>query len=109
MPAGYDTLVGENGLKLSGGERQRVAIARVVLKSAPILVLDEATANVDPLTEQSVMQALEPFMRGRTTVIVSHRQAGFAGVDQVMTLDRGRVAVTSALATAVVHEPVPVA
>jgi ATP-binding cassette subfamily C protein CydC len=92
LPAGYDTLVGENGFKLSGGERQRVAIARVILKNAPILILDEATANLDALTEQKVMQALETFMQGRTTLIVSHRRAGFVYVDQILALEHGRVA-----------------
>jgi ATP-binding cassette subfamily C protein CydC len=91
LPAGYDTLVGENGLKLSSGERQRIAIARMVLKAAPILILDEATAHLDALTEQQVMQALEPFMQGRTTLIISHRQAGFAYVDQVLALESGHI------------------
>lgn len=91
LPVGYDTVVGENGLKLSGGERQRVAIARVILKAAPILILDEATANLDALTEQELMQALEPFMRDRTTLIVSHRQTSFKNIDQVLTLESGHI------------------
>jgi ABC-type multidrug transport system fused ATPase/permease subunit len=91
LPLGYDTLVGENGLKLSGGERQRIAIARVVLKNASILILDEATANLDSLTEQKVMQALETFMRGRTTLIISHRRAGFEHGDQSIVLEHGHV------------------
>jgi ABC-type multidrug transport system fused ATPase/permease subunit len=94
LPDGYDTLVGENGLKLSGGERQRIAIARVILKGAPILILDEATANLDIATERAVMQALEPFMQGRTTLIISHRRAGFEHADQVLALDRGRITLT---------------
>jgi ABC-type multidrug transport system fused ATPase/permease subunit len=72
LPQGYDTLVGENGCKLSGGERQRLAIARVFLKNAPILVLDEATANLDGSTEKRVIRSLERFMVGRTALIVSH-------------------------------------
>lgn len=91
LPAGYDTLVGENGLKLSGGERQRIAIARVILKKAPILILDEATANLDAVTERKVLQSLETFMQGRTTLIISHRRAGFELVDQIMALERGKV------------------
>jgi ABC-type multidrug transport system fused ATPase/permease subunit len=91
LPLGYDTLVGENGLKLSGGERQRIAIARVVLKNAPILILDEATANLDALTEQRVMQALASFMRGRTTLIISHRLAGFEPGDPIIVLEHGHV------------------
>ena len=91
LPAGYDTLVGENGLKLSGGERQRIAIARVILKKAPILILDEATANLDAVTERKVLQGLETFMQGRTTLIISHRRAGFELADQILALERGRV------------------
>lgn len=91
LPTGYDTLVGENGLKLSGGERQRIAIARVILKDAPILILDEVTANLDALTERKVMQALESFMAGRTTLIISHRRAGFEHVDRIIALEQGRV------------------
>lgn len=91
LPQGYDTLIGENGLLLSGGERQRLAVARAILKNAPILILDEATANLDTLTEQRLMDALEPFMRGRTVLIVSHRRMVWAHVDQVITLEKGRV------------------
>jgi ATP-binding cassette subfamily C protein CydC len=94
LPDGYDTLVGENGLKLSGGERQRIAVARVILKGAPILILDEATANLDAATEQAVMQALDSFMHGRTTLIISHRRSAFEHADQILVLDRGRVTLT---------------
>lgn len=90
LPLGYDTLVGENGLKLSGGEQQRLAIARVILKNAPIVILDEATANLDALTEQKLINSLEPFLRGRTVLIISHRRAGFQNVNRVLTLERGR-------------------
>ena len=75
LPRGYDTLVGENGLQLSGGERQRVALARVILKDAPVVILDEATANLDRTTEAQVVRALDSFLRGRTAVIISHRPA----------------------------------
>lgn len=92
LPQGYDTLIGENGLLLSGGERQRLAIARAILKGAPILILDEATSQLDAVTEQRLMQSLAPFMAGRTTLIISHRRAGLHGVDQTITLDGGRVA-----------------
>jgi ATP-binding cassette subfamily C protein CydC len=95
LPAGYDTLVGENGLKLSGGERQRLAIARVILRNAPILILDEATANLDPITEREVMEALQTFMTGRTTLLISHRRAGFERAQQTLVLDQGRVADSS--------------
>jgi ATP-binding cassette, subfamily C, bacterial CydC len=91
LPRGYDTLIGENGVLLSGGERQRLAIARVILKDAPILILDEATANLDTLTEQRLMHALEPFMIDRTVLIISHRRSGVEHVDQVIRLEDGRV------------------
>lgn len=91
LPQGLDTLVGENGLLLSGGERQRIAIARAILKDAPILILDEATSHLDTLTEQRLMQSLEPFMAGRTTLIISHRRAGLERADQVISLENGRV------------------
>jgi thiol reductant ABC exporter CydC subunit len=83
LPQGYDTVVGENGLLLSGGERQRLAIARAVLKGAPILILDEATSHLDAVTEQRLMQSLAPFMAGRTTLIVSHRRAGLVQVERI--------------------------
>lgn len=91
LPQGYDTLIGENGQLLSGGERQRLAIARAILKNAPILILDEATSQLDALTEQRLMESLEPFMAGRTTFIISHRRAGFERIDQVIALEEGRV------------------
>jgi len=87
LPQGYDTLVGENGLLLSGGERQRLAIARAILKAAPILILDEATSHLDALTEERLLQSLESFMDGRTTLIISHRRAGFRHVDQLIELN----------------------
>ncbi len=89
LTLGYDTPVGENGLKLSGGERQRLSIARVILKDAPILVLDEVTANLDAVTEQQVMAALQPFMQHRTTIIISHRPLGDVEADQVMVMKNG--------------------
>jgi ATP-binding cassette, subfamily C, bacterial CydC len=91
LPSGYDTLIGENGLLLSGGERQRLAIARAILKEAPVLVLDEATANLDAATAQNLMQSLEPFMTGRTVLLIAHRGAGMPGVDQIITLENGRI------------------
>jgi ATP-binding cassette subfamily C protein CydC len=91
LPQGYDTQVGENGFKLSGGERQRLSIARVILKNAPILILDEVTANLDALTEQKVMAALAQFMQQRTTLIISHRSLGLTPVDQVVEMKNGRL------------------
>lgn len=83
LPQGYDTLVGENGLLLSGGERQRLAIARAVLKDAPILILDEATSQLDALTEQRLLQSLAAFMSRRTTLLISHRRAGLAQFERI--------------------------
>lgn len=90
LPLGYDTLVGENGLKLSGGERQRLALARVFLKNAPILILDEATAHLDALTEERVLCALESFMQNKTTLLISHRRVNLPG--QHIHLEHGRIA-----------------
>jgi ATP-binding cassette, subfamily C, bacterial CydC len=89
LPDGYDTLVGENGMKLSGGERQRFAIARVILKGAPILILDEATSNLDAASERKLLSALAPFLRGRTTLIIAHRGAALELADEVYRLDGG--------------------
>ena len=80
-PRGLDPLVGEDGLKLSGGERQRVAIARAVLKDAPILILDEATANLDPTTESEIVEQVGVFARGKTLLAISHRPAALALAD----------------------------
>jgi ATP-binding cassette, subfamily C, bacterial CydC len=95
LPAGYDTPIGENGLRLSGGERQRLAIARAVLKNAPIVILDEPTANLDRETERNLLQSLEPFLVGRTVLIISHRPLAYERADQVIQLDRGRIVGTS--------------
>jgi thiol reductant ABC exporter CydC subunit len=91
LAAGYDTWVGEQGLRLSGGERQRLAIARALLKDAPLLLLDEPTANLDPATERDLLAALAPLLNGRTTILITHRPAGLAQVDEILVLDRGRV------------------
>ncbi len=92
MPQGLDTLVGERGVKLSGGQRQRLAIARALLKNAPVLILDEATSALDSESERHVQGALETLMQGRTTIVVAHRLSTVERADRIVVLDHGRIA-----------------
>ncbi|HEX6064414.1 MAG TPA: ATP-binding cassette domain-containing protein, partial [Longimicrobiales bacterium] len=92
MPQGLETLVGENGVKLSGGQRQRLAIARALLKNAPVLILDEATSALDSESERHVQAALETLMRGRTTIVVAHRLSTVERADRIVVLDHGQIA-----------------
>lgn len=91
LKEGLDTQIGERGLKLSGGQKQRIAIARAILKDAPILILDEATSSLDSKAEKLVQQALDRLMKGKTTIIIAHRLSTIAHVDQIVTLKNGRV------------------
>ena len=91
MPQGFDTLVGENGVRLSGGQRQRLAIARALLKDAPILILDEATSALDTESERHIQDALDRVMRGRTTLVIAHRLSTVEKADLILVLDQGRI------------------
>ncbi|MBI4755341.1 MAG: lipid A export permease/ATP-binding protein MsbA [Betaproteobacteria bacterium] len=94
LPLGLDTLVGENGMRLSGGQRQRLAIARALLKDAPVLILDEATSALDSESERQVQSALEVLMRNRTTLVIAHRLSTIENVDRIVVMDRGRIVET---------------
>jgi ABC-type transport system involved in Fe-S cluster assembly fused permease/ATPase subunit len=91
LPNGYESMVGERGLKLSGGEKQRVAIARTLLKDPPILILDEATSALDSRTEEAIQATLDGVVRNRTTIVIAHRLSTIVGADQIFVLDDGRV------------------
>jgi subfamily B ATP-binding cassette protein MsbA len=91
LPAGYDTLVGERGVKLSGGQRQRVAIARAILKDPAVLVLDEATSNLDNESERLIEDALERLLVNRTTLIIAHRLSTVRRADRLLVLEQGRI------------------
>lgn len=91
LPNGYDTIVGEGGASLSGGERQRISIARALLKDAPIVVLDEATASIDPENEQLIQQALTELTCEKTVVVIAHRLATIEHADQILVVEDGTV------------------
>jgi ATP-binding cassette subfamily B protein len=91
LPRGYDEPVGERGVTLSGGQRQRIAIARAVLRDAPLLLLDEATSALDAESETLVQAALERLMRGRTTLVIAHRLATVLSCDRILVMDQGRI------------------
>ena len=91
LPEGYQTVIGEGGASLSGGERQRLSIARAMLKNAPIVILDEATANVDPENEDRLQKAIEALTRDKTILMIAHRLKTVRHADQILVIDHGRL------------------
>ncbi|MFL7869624.1 MAG: ABC transporter ATP-binding protein [Anaerolineales bacterium] len=104
LPDGYDTLVGERGVKLSGGQKQRISIARAVLKDAPILILDEATSSVDTQTELLIQQALERLIAGRTTIVIAHRLSTIRSANKIVVLEGRRIKETGSHAELLAHD-----
>ena len=91
LPEGYETVVGEGGATLSGGEKQRIAIARAIMKDAPVIILDEATANVDPENEKELTEAIENLTREKTIIMIAHRLKTVRNADQIIVIDKGRI------------------
>ena len=91
LPDGWDTVVGDRGVRLSGGQRQRIAIARALLKDAPILILDEATSSVDAETEELIQEAMQRLLSGRTALVIAHRRSTIERADRVVVLEAGRI------------------
>lgn len=91
LPQGYDTVIGEGGASLSGGEKQRLSIARAIMKNSPVIILDEATANVDPENEEDLMKALDALTRDKTVIMIAHRLKTVRNADEIVVIDRGRV------------------
>lgn len=91
LPDGYDTVIGEGGATLSGGEKQRISIARAMLKNAPIIIFDEATANVDPENEDRLKKAIDELTRDKTIIMIAHRLKTVQNADQILVLDEGNI------------------
>src|SRR5262245_44381453 len=106
LPQGYATHIGERGATLSGGQRQRIAIARALLRDAPILILDEALSSVDTENEAVIQKALDRLMKGRTTLVLAHRLSSVIGADRILVLDHGGVVETGTHATLIARSGV---
>ena len=91
LPDGYETVIGEGGATLSGGEKQRIAIARAIMKDAPIIILDEATANVDPENEKELTEAIENLTKQKTIIMIAHRLKTVRNADQIVVIDKGKI------------------
>ncbi len=91
LPDGYDTVIGEGGATLSGGEKQRIAIARAIMKDAPVIILDEATANVDPENEKELTEAIENLTKQKTIIMIAHRLKTVRSADQIVVIDKGKI------------------
>jgi ATP-binding cassette subfamily B protein len=92
LPEGYETVIGEGGASLSGGEKQRISIARAILKDSPIIILDEATANVDPENEAELVKAVQELTKDKTIIMIAHRLKTVRNADQILVIDNGRIA-----------------
>ena len=104
LPAGFETYVGERGIKLSGGERQRVAIARAILKNAPILILDEATSSLDSHSEMLIQDALDTLMKGKTVIVIAHRLSTIRKMDRIIVINGGKIVETGGHETLLANE-----
>ena len=104
LPNGYDTLVGERGMKLSGGERQRISLARAFLKNAPILILDEPTSSLDVHTESAILDTIQELMKGRTTMMIAHRPSTLRDCNMILVLEDGRVSRMTSEVESVISE-----
>lgn len=91
LPQGYDTMVGNRGIKLSGGEKQRVSIARVILKNPRLLILDEATSALDSISESVIQDAIDPLLKGRTSLVIAHRLSTIMAADEILVVDQGQI------------------